>query len=111
MYMKKNDLYYWAKLFKATKWEDIKMLAKKNEYIEKTIVTLHEMTEDEKIAEQCRARERYERDEISIYRKGLREGREEGRAESEAIIAEKNNTIAEKNAEIERLKKMLEDKA
>ncbi|MBQ8913276.1 MAG: Rpn family recombination-promoting nuclease/putative transposase [Lachnospiraceae bacterium] len=101
----KDDLYYWAKLFKATTWEEIKMLAEKNEYIGKTIVTLHEMTEDEKIAEQCRARERYERDELSIYRKGIREGR----AESEAIIAEKDNTIAEKDHTIAELTRQIEE--
>ena len=93
----KNDLYYWAKLFKATTWEEIKMLAEKNEYIGETIVTMHRMTEDEKIAEQCRARERYERDTLSIYRKGIREGIENEQEKSKAIIEEKDKIIAEKD--------------
>ena len=101
----KDDLYYWAKLFKATTWEEIKMLAEKNDYMGETVVTLHKMTEDEKIAEQCLARERYERDTLSIYRKGIREGR----AESEAIIAEKDNEIAEKDNEIAKLTRQLEE--
>lgn len=66
------------------------MLAEKNDYMGETIVTMHQMTEDEKIAAECAARERYERDTLSIYRKGLREGR----AESEAIIAEKDKSLA-----------------
>ncbi|MBO5631613.1 MAG: Rpn family recombination-promoting nuclease/putative transposase [Aeriscardovia sp.] len=89
----KNSLYHWAKLFKATTWEEIKMLAEKNDYMGETIVTMHQMTEDEKIAAECAARERYERDTLSIYRKGLREGR----AETEAIIAEKDKSLAEKD--------------
>ena len=96
----KKSLYHWAKLFKATTWEEIKMLAEKNDYMGETIVTLHQMTEDEKIAAECAARERYERDTLSIYRKGLREGR----AETEAIIAEKDNTIAELTRQLEKLK-------
>ena len=31
------DLYYWAKLFKATTWEEIQMLASKNPDFEDTI--------------------------------------------------------------------------
>ena len=99
----KDDLYYWAKLFKATTWEEIKMLAEKNDYMGETVVTLHKMTEDEKIAEQCLARERYERDTLSIYRKGIREGR----AESEAIIAEKDNEIAKLTRQLEELKEKM----
>ena len=73
------------------------MLAEKNEYIGETIVTMHRMTEDEKIAEQCRARERYERDTLSIYRKGIREGIENEQEKSKAIIEEKDKIIAEKD--------------
>ena len=69
------------------------MLAEKNDYMGETIVTMHQMTEDEKIAAECAARERYERDTLSIYRKGLREGL----AKSETIIANQRDTIAEKD--------------
>ena len=68
------DLYYWAKLFKATTWEDIKMLASKNPDFEDTIVTLKELSADEKIKLQCEARERYEWDMASAIAKGKREG-------------------------------------
>ncbi len=73
-----DELYFWARLFKATTWEELKMLAKKNSDIEDTVVTLHELTDDEKIQLQCEARERYERDMASAIEKGKREGREAG---------------------------------
>jgi predicted transposase/invertase (TIGR01784 family) len=69
-----EDLYYWAKLFKAETWEELKMIAEKNSYMEDAIVTYHEMTEDEKVREQCEAREKYYWDRASIYNKGLAEG-------------------------------------
>ena len=72
------ELYYWAKLFKATTWEELKMLAKNNSDIEDTVVTLHELSDDEKIKLQCEARERYEWDMASAIAKGKREGKEEG---------------------------------
>ena len=77
------DLYYWAKLFKATTWEDIKMLASKNPDFEDTIVTMQELSADEKIRLQCLARERYEWDLASATAKGRAEGHAEGRIEGE----------------------------
>lgn len=68
------DLFYWAKLFKATTWEELKMLAFKNPDFEDTIVTLKELSADEKIKLQCEARERYEWDMASAIAKGKREG-------------------------------------
>ena len=64
------DLYYWAKLFKATTWEEIKMLASKNPDMEDTVVTMKELSADEKIRLQCQARERYEWDMASATAKG-----------------------------------------
>ena len=72
------DLYEWALLFKAGTWEDLKMLAEKNEYIADTIVTLHELSDDEKIQQQCEARERYNWDMAAATSKGRMEGRQEG---------------------------------
>lgn len=79
---KKSKIYYWAKLFKATSWEEIRMLAKKDEAIKETVFTLMELSEDDKIKLQCEARERYDRD-MASYRtycreEGMKEGREEG---------------------------------
>ena len=78
---KPADLYYWAKLFKATTWEELKMLASKNSDMEDTIVTLHELSADEKIKMQCEARERYQWDMTSAIAKGHERGRREGHVE------------------------------
>ena len=79
-----EELYEWAKLFKATTWEEIKMLAEKNEYIADTVVTLKQLTADEKIRMQCQAREDYEHDRATLLRQGRAEGRAEGRIEGRA---------------------------
>ena len=68
------------------------------------------MTENEKIAEQCRARERYERDTLSIYRKGIREGIENEQEKSKAIIETKDKIIAEKDKSLAEKDKSLAEK-
>ena len=97
---RESDLYTYARMFKAKTWEEITMLAQGNEYAGEVIYTLREMSEDEKIAEQCFARKMDEWDKRSAYEKGQREGLEQGRAESQAIIDNQK-------AEIEQLKKLL----
>ena len=73
-----EELFEWAKLFKATTWEEMKQLATENDYIAETVVTYHEMSTDEKIREQCEARERYDHDKASYIGTGIRLGRSEG---------------------------------
>ena len=63
---KKYHIDYWAKLFKATTWEEIKMLAAKNEYIQKASESLFELCAEDDIRRQCEAREDYYRLERTI---------------------------------------------
>ena len=51
----------WAALFKATTWEELKTLAKTNQYIEDAVTTIRQLTQEEKIRQQCEAREDYYR--------------------------------------------------
>lgn len=60
---------YWARLFKATTWEEIKMVAKKNEYLHDASEALYTMNADEMIRQQCQARADYYRLHNSINRK------------------------------------------
>ena len=60
------------------------MSAEANKYIANAAVTFYEMTEEDKIREQCEAREKYNWDMSSAVAKGKREGRAEGRAEGKA---------------------------
>ena len=75
------ELYSYAQLFRAKTWEEIIMLAEKNATIKEGIVTLKELSEDEKIQLECEARERYRRDLASATSYGEKLGREEGREE------------------------------
>lgn len=54
------EIYHWAQLFKATTWEEVFMLAEKNESIKEGIVTLKQLTEDEKEQQRIEGRLRYE---------------------------------------------------
>ena len=81
-----SDLYYWAKLFKAQSWEELKMLAEKNSYIGDAVVTLHQMSEDEKIREQCEGRERYNWDMAAAIETGRSEGLTEGENRLSSLI-------------------------
>ncbi len=69
-----SERYLWAQLFRATTWEEIKMLAEKNKAIQEASEHLHILTEDEKIRLQCEGREMYERDIATIRSEGLDEG-------------------------------------
>ena len=53
----------WARLFKARTWEEIKMLAQNNEYLEETAESLYIANADEIVRQQCLAREDVERRE------------------------------------------------
>ncbi|MBP3474887.1 MAG: Rpn family recombination-promoting nuclease/putative transposase [Lachnospiraceae bacterium] len=57
---------YWAKFFKATTWEEIKMLAAKNRYIQEASESLFELCAEDEIREQCEAREEYYRMERTL---------------------------------------------
>ena len=56
-------------------------MAEQSESIKKAVVTLRELSEDEKIRLQCEARERYQMDWQSSMRTSREKGREEGREE------------------------------
>lgn len=53
---------YWASLFKATTWEEMKMLAEKNEYLSEASNTIFHLSADEQIQKRCRDREEYYQD-------------------------------------------------
>ncbi len=79
----------WLQLLNAETEEDLDMIKEAGvDEINKAIVIMHEMSEDEKIQEMARLREKWIRDEVSnreFYRKqGKAEGRAEGRAEGKA---------------------------
>ena len=60
-------------------------MAEQSESIKKAVVTLRELSEDEKIRLQCEARERYQMD----WQSSMRTSREKGRKEGELQNARK----------------------
>ncbi len=60
---------YWASLFKSTTWEEIKMLAQDNEYINEASATIYQLSQEEKVRLQCEAREDYYRLQRGMQRR------------------------------------------
>ena len=106
---KKYHIDYWTRLFKAGTWEEIRMIAAKNEYLREAANTIFELSADEQIRKQCRDREEYYQD-LRNYEKVI--------AQKDAVIAEKDvllqKTIMEKDTllqaattEVERLRELM----
>lgn len=93
---------YWARLFKAKTWEDIKMLAKENEYLQEAAQSIYIANEDEIVRQQCLAREDAERRERTLERDNnlLRQELEK----KDSVIAEQDELISNLQAEISKLK-------
>ncbi len=94
------QIHYWAKLFKAATWEEIKMLVKDNEALRQAAETAYVLSADEQIRLQCQAREDYYRDQR--YMQGRLE-----KAEKE--LEEKELQIQELLREMEQLKMRQKD--
>ena len=106
---------YWARIFKAETWEEIKMLVNENENIQEAMLealeSLYVANSDEIVRQQCRAREDAERMERTLQRdlKLLQDTVDSQAEEIQSMksrIDEKDVAIAEKDAEIARLKKL-----
>ena len=83
---------HWAKIFKAEAWEEIKMLAKDNEYLEEAANSLYVANADEIVRQQCIAREDAERRERTLER----------------LVMQKQAKIEEQENENRRLRELLE---
>lgn len=66
---KKYHIHEWAMLFKATTWEEIKMLASTNEYFQEASDTIFRMSADDLVRKRCRDREEYYQDLRNYERK------------------------------------------
>ncbi len=80
---------YWAAMFKAKTWEELKMLAKDNEYLQEAAESLYVANADEIIREQCIAREDAERRERTLERDNRILKEENARLKEEKTDSEK----------------------
>lgn len=126
---KKYQIDKWAMLFKATTWEEIKMLATENDYLQEASETIFRMSADDLVRKRCRDREEYYQD-LQNYERKIEQDRieheqdiqnyerkieqniqnyqrkiEQDRIEHERTILEKDAQIQQLLAEIETLKK------
>ena len=93
---KQTELYDWARLFAATDWEEVSHLMEKNEAIKEAANYLYELTEDEKIKQQCEARELYYLDMSLAEKAGVDKGFKKGKAEGKAEGVERVNRLIRK---------------
>ncbi len=98
----------WARLFKATTWEEIRMLAEKNEYIDSAAQEMFARGQDSKFIDLCckTAEEiaggEHRRQKLIEY--------EELIARQNKDLADKDKALSDKNEENARQKKTLSDK-
>lgn len=105
---KQNGIDLWARVFTATTWEEINMLAQKNEYLQETVSGVAQLSAEEKIRQQCEAREYFYARQRHINSK--MEELEQQVTQQQSTIDEQQSAIAKKDAEIARLRALLEKK-
>ena len=99
---KAYNIDYWARLFKAETWEELKMLAGDNEYLQEAAESLYVANADEVVRQQCQAREDAERRERTILRDKRILAEELAQVKNE--LAQKDNELKQLKAEIAKLK-------
>ncbi|MDE6675026.1 MAG: hypothetical protein K2K19_09495, partial [Acetatifactor sp.] len=105
----------WAACFKATTWEEVKMLASQNPILEDAVATMYEMSAEDAIREQCRAREDYYRTLNTLKahidnRDKLLEQHIQLLERRDQEIEQKEQLLGQKNLEIEKKEQLLEQK-
>lgn len=121
---KQYHIHDWAYLFKAATWEELKMIASKDEYLKEASQTIFRMSADEEIRKRCRDREEYYQD-LRNYERAIaekeekierdRKEHEEDMRNYERAIEQKEqdlrnyrNSLAERDARIQQLQAELE---
>ena len=106
---KKYHIDKWAALFKADTWEEIKMIAGTDEYLNEASSELFKRLADLAVQEECEAREEYyrERQYMTDLRHEVEEVKNELAKSTEELARSKEN-LARNKKDLERNKKDLE---
>ena len=104
---KKWNLDFWAKLFRARTWEELKMIAKDNEYFTEASNTLCDLYADFNVRERCRDREDYELEQKYLHDTIEQQGIE--LKHKNELIKQKDTLLEQKDAVIEQLRRELEE--
>ena len=90
---KNNKKNQWVMFLEDPNSREVKEIMEKNEDVKKAVITVREMSEDEKMERLAELREKAIMDEKALYNTGIREGkelgREEGTKETKRKIAKK----------------------
>lgn len=105
---KKWNLDFWAKLFKARTWEELRMIAKDNEYFTEASNTLCDLYADFNVRERCRDREDYELEQKYLH--DTIEQQEIELKQKNELIKKKDTLLEQKDAIIEQLRRELEER-
>ena len=99
---KAYQIDHWARLFKARTWEELKMIAEKNENLQEASENLYKLNLDDIARQKARARAHYEYVERTAERL----------TKENAVLAEENKALSSENealsSENETLKKLLD---
>jgi len=112
---KKWHIDEWARLFKATTWEELKMIAEKDKVYSEAANSIYVQNSDETIRAMCEARQEaiFHEQYVQKQLKELKETREEAisqkkqLAEKDAKLSEQQNLIEQLQAENKKLKEKL----
>ncbi len=99
---KKWHIDEWARLFKATTWEELKMIAEKDKVYSEAANSIYVQNSDETIRAMCEARQEAIFHEQYVQ-KQLKE-KDEQLSHQEAQLSKKDALIAQLQAEIDSLK-------
>lgn len=69
---KRYHIHEWAMLFKAATWEEVRMIASKDEYLEEAAQSMFRMSADDLVRKRCRDREEYYQD-LRNYERAVEE--------------------------------------
>ena len=93
-------LDFWARLFKTKTWEEMKMIAKDNEYFTEASNTLCDLYADFNVRERCRDREDYELEQKYLH---------DTIAQQCDKIIQQESMLAQQAVELEEMKKKIQE--
>jgi len=97
---KQNKKAQWALFISDPNKKEVQEIMKNNEDIEEAVVTVHKMTEDEKMRKLADLREKALLDEKAIRRKGYEDGKSDGRIEERAKNIKRMKQLKMSDADI-----------
>lgn len=98
-------IHHWARLFTATTWEELKMIAENNIYMQAATEEMYIRSADEMIEQRCRARNDFMKQERTRNKimKELEEAHKTLLREKESLLSEKEALLSEKETLLKRI--------